>query len=209
MLLGPRMNPRGMQQFNRSPGFMGAPMMRPYPMHQNSFHPRPMRASGQMPQMMARGSQRSQGGGLLAKLFGKGGSASNGGSGLLAAGKGMARGASSSGGILKTLADPTAISGFLSNTQQVLKTAQQFGPMIQQYGPLVRNLPSMWRLYKGLKNMPDAEEDSGEQPTEDSKPAEEQPKKKVRAKKRAVKQDDIPASKKETNKGQSMPKLFF
>ena len=36
-----------------------------------------------------------------------------------------------------------------------MNTAQQVGPMINQYGPLVKNIPVMWKLYRGLKNAPD------------------------------------------------------
>lgn len=209
MLQGPRMNPRGMQQHFRGPGFMGAPMMRPYQMHQNQFGLRPMRSQGQFPQMMGRGPQSRQGGGFLAKLLGKGGRGTNSGlSGLLSAGNSTTRAASSSGGILQTLANPTAISGFLNNTQQVLKTAQQFGPMIQQYGPLVRNLPSMWRLYKGLKNMPDADELSKNEP-EENKSTDEKPVKSVQPSESTDNASDEPKTKKSASKGKSTPKIFF
>ena len=59
------------------------------------------------------------------------------------------------GSILKSFTNPSAINGFLTNTQKVLNTAQQVGPMINQYGPLVKNIPAMWKLYRGLKNAPD------------------------------------------------------
>lgn len=61
--------------------------------------------------------------------------------------------------LLQGLANPAKISSFLDQTQQVLNTAQKFGPMIQQYGPMVKNLPSMWKLYRGLKDsMEDSEQ---------------------------------------------------
>ena len=65
------------------------------------------------------------------------------------------------GSILQTLTNPASINGFLTNTQKVLNTAQQIGPLVQQvqqYGPIVKNIPAMWRLYKGLKDAPDAKE---------------------------------------------------
>lgn len=71
--------------------------------------------------------------------------------------------------LLQGIANPERISNFLSQTQQVLNTAQQFGPMIQQYGPLVKNLPAMWKLYQGFKNMPDSET---EEKSQEEKPAE-------------------------------------
>lgn len=52
------------------------------------------------------------------------------------------------------------ISKFLGQTQQVLRTAQQIGPMVQQYGPLIRNLPALWKLYKGMKSADDTKEES-------------------------------------------------
>ncbi|WP_062355796.1 VrrA/YqfQ family protein [Bacillus kwashiorkori] len=42
------------------------------------------------------------------------------------------------------------ISKFLGQTQQVLRTVQQVGPMVQQYGPIIKNLPALWKLYRGL-----------------------------------------------------------
>ncbi|MGM7635588.1 VrrA/YqfQ family protein [Bacillus sp. Hm123] len=54
------------------------------------------------------------------------------------------------------LANPMNLQQMLSNTQQVLQTVQQVGPIIEQYGPFVKNLPAMWKLYRGLKSLPDA-----------------------------------------------------
>jgi hypothetical protein len=53
---------------------------------------------------------------------------------------------------------PGGIMNFLNNTQQFLRTAQSIGPMVQQvqqFAPLVKNLPAMWKLYRGLKNASD------------------------------------------------------
>jgi hypothetical protein len=94
----------------------------------------------------------NKGGGLLAKILGRGNQQPSGMSGILPS---MSRSAPSTGGasgILKSLANPETLNGFLNNTQNVLKTAQQLGPVIQQYGPLIRNLPSLWKLYRGLKD---------------------------------------------------------
>lgn len=97
-----------------------------------------------------RGPTRNSGGGLLAKLLGKG-KTQGAQAGMQMFGN-AARSAAPAGGggLLKSLADPTAITGFLNNTQRVLNTAQQIGPMVQQYGPIVKNLPAMWKLYRGL-----------------------------------------------------------
>ena len=108
---------------------------------------RGLRGPGRAPQM------RQGGGGLLARLLGRGNQIQRAAAGpaqlARAAGAGEAAGG---GGILKALSNPGAISGFLGNTQKVLNTAQQFGPMVQQYGPMVKNIPAMWKLYRGLKS---------------------------------------------------------
>ncbi|MCM3599554.1 YqfQ family protein [Robertmurraya korlensis] len=113
-----------------------------------------------------RGPTRNSGGGLLSKLLGKGKSQG------AQAGMQMFGNASRStapaagGGLLKSLADPTAITGFLNNTQRVLQTAQQIGPMVQQYGPIVKNLPAMWKLYRGLNAASSDEETKDEESVE-------------------------------------------
>jgi hypothetical protein len=206
MLQGPRMNPRGMQNRFMGPGYMGRPGMSPYQMYPGQFGYGPGINQGQFPQM-GRKPQSRQGGGLLSKLLGKGArNQGNGMAGMLSAGNAPARAATSGGGILKTLTDPAALNGFLSNTQKVLNTAQQFGPMIQQYGPLVRNLPSMWKLYKGLKDLPDADEQSEQEPQEDIEPIESAKAGQTDPNKTAVRKK---AAKKAVPKGSSSPKLFI
>ena len=107
---------------------------------------------GRPPQMRQGG-----GGGLLSKLLNKGGQggARQGMNAIQAFGPQNAAGG---GSLLKTLTNPSSINGFLANTQKVLSTAQQVGPMIQQYGPMVKNIPVMWKLYRGFKNAPDLTE---------------------------------------------------
>ncbi|WP_052343511.1 VrrA/YqfQ family protein [Bacillus massiliigorillae] len=60
--------------------------------------------------------------------------------------------AASGGGILKTMLDPSNLTNMLNNTQKVLQTAESFTPLVQQYGPLVKNIPAMWKLFRGLKD---------------------------------------------------------
>ncbi|WP_077213998.1 VrrA/YqfQ family protein [Bacillus dakarensis] len=178
----------------------------------------PMSRMG-MGQGMQRGMQQRSGG-LLAKLLGKGGT--QGGAvnpfGPANASRAFTGGTGSGGGggILKALSNPQNISGFLSNTQKVLNTAQQIGPMVQQYGPLVRNLPAMWKLYKGFKDLPsDSQEE--EKPTESSSleaASEAFPKKQTHRKRKQKastpkKEEEIPAMKKQSTKGTSTPKLYI
>jgi hypothetical protein len=206
MLQGPRMNSRGMQNRYMGPGYMGRPGMNPYQMYPGQFGYGPGMPQGQFPQM-GRKPQSRQGGGLLSKLLGKGArNQGTGVAGMLSAGNAPARAATSGGGILKTLTDPAALNGILSNTQKVLNTAQQFGPMIQQYGPLVRNIPSMWKLYKGLKDLPDADEQREQEPQEDSGPKKSMKAEDTDPNKSAARKK---AAKKAVPKGSSSPKLFI
>ncbi|WP_141431537.1 VrrA/YqfQ family protein [Bacillus sp. 03113] len=91
---------------------------------------------------------RSNRGGLLGKLLSKR-NQSNAMQGFNAPSR---TGQAGGGSILKTLSNPSTLTGFLENTQKVLNTAQQVGPIVQQYGPMFKNIPAMWRLYKGLKS---------------------------------------------------------
>lgn len=51
---------------------------------------------------------------------------------------------------IPTWLNPDSISRFLGQTQQILRTTQQIGGMVQQYGPIVKNLPALWKIYRGL-----------------------------------------------------------
>ncbi|MGD6956942.1 YqfQ family protein [Rossellomorea aquimaris] len=161
-------NPFGMRQQR---GFSGFGMQQP---GRNRFgmgqtQPPPFQFGGQRQNqgfnmgMNQRGKSRGPGkGGLLSKLLKKGDN-QNAGGGLL---QQFSRGDSSSntsgferspqaaGGILQSLLNPGNVNSFLSNTQQMLQTAQQLGPMFQQYGPMVKNIPALWKLYRGFKDMP-------------------------------------------------------
>jgi hypothetical protein len=122
----------------------------------------PHRQYNQPFQMQPPGMNRNQGNrgpGLLAKILGRG-KQQDGFTGALPS---MTRGAAgSSGGILQSLTNPETINGFLNNTQAVLRAAQQFGPVIQQYGPIIKNIPSLWKLYRGLKEATNDSEGSSD-----------------------------------------------
>jgi len=183
----------------------------------------PMMGRGGMGPMMGgmpRGPQGKAGGGLLAKLLGKGnssgaqsalGAAGRSGSILGAASRSAGAASSGGGGIMQALTNPTALNGFLTNTQKVLNTAQQIGPMVQQYGPIVKNIPAMWKLYRGLKDLPDADETNEveKENTEEAKT------RRTAKKKRTTKQNSNIESVEETKivesgntRGQSVPKLY-
>lgn len=178
------------------------PRMMPPRMPRGSF-PQMNRMGGGM---RAPGPSRG-GGGLLAKILGRGGR-QGGGANPFSFGAASAAGrASGGGGLLKTLTDPSALNGFLTNTQKVLNTAQQVGPMVQQYGPIVRNLPSLWKLYKGFKDLPsDSEENST---TEEATKETKSTAKRKSARTRENKEESLePVEQERSNKGQSMPKLY-
>jgi len=91
----------------------------------------------------SRGS--GSGGGLLSRLLGGGNNATG-----AATNASTRSAASAGGGLLKTLTNPSSINGFLANSQKFLNTASQLGPMINQYGPMVKNIPAIWKMYRGL-----------------------------------------------------------
>lgn len=189
-----------------------------HPMMKRGGHPMMNRMGGGM--RPSRGSQKS-GGGLLAKLLGKSGGQSQGAnpfSSFPTRGAGRAApGAGGSGGILKTLTDPNALNGLLTNTQKVLNTAGQIGPVIQQYGPLVRNLPSLWKLYKGFKDMPSESDEENSELDESPLEFEESPsefhetttKRKKRKAEDSEEHSETNTPERKKNTGQSVPKLYI
>ncbi|WP_341983546.1 VrrA/YqfQ family protein [Rossellomorea oryzaecorticis] len=169
--------PFGLRQPNEMRNPFGMRSQSPHPFHMGQQMNGLMRQQGPQQmnmQGMNGGRRKGRGGGLLARLLKKGDGVQGGNQqgGILQQfsrsdsagaaagferGPGAAAGASSIGNLL----NPGNISSFLSNTQQVLNAAQQFGPMIQQYGPMVKNLPALWKLYRGFKDL------SAESPSEE------------------------------------------
>lgn len=134
-------------------------MMNPFGGRNQMMGPGSNMFGGRNPMMGGPGQMGRGGGGLLSKLLGRGNQAA--GVRGVGAMQGAGRAATGSGGgLLQSLSNPGGITSMLNNTQQVLKTAQSIGPMIQQYGPIVKNIPAMWKLYRGLKNAPDSTEET-------------------------------------------------
>jgi len=210
--------PRMPMQGGMGPGPFGRnnQMMNP---RFNPFGSRnPMMGSGggynpMMGQMMGRPNQMNTGGGgILSKLFGRGNQA-GGFMGMQSAG----RAASGGGGLLQSLSNPGGLTSMLNNTQQVLKTAQQIGPMVQQYGPMIKNIPAMWKIYKGFKN---ATKNTDEASDENSPKIEtdsvessshEVSENKSTKKKAQRKNNQQPVSSQRTSpqKGSSIPKMYI
>jgi hypothetical protein len=174
--------------------------------------PRPMQGNFQM------GAPRKSGGGLLSKILNRGNSAQSSPSQFnpLQGAAGFQRSSQAGGSFLKNIMNPGSINGFLNNTQNVLKTAQQMGPMIQQfqqYGPLVKNLPAMWKLYRGLsaaESDEDEDEDASTDSTVDDVEEELSEAKSVTKRSKKKKQTSSPdnSKKKRTQSGGSKPKLY-
>ncbi|MBS4191321.1 hypothetical protein KHA94_14115 [Bacillus sp. FJAT-49705] len=199
----------------RPPG--GPSQMRPNsPMTGGEFRP-PGGPSQMMPNspMMGGGSRppggpsqmrSGRGGGLLAKLFGRGNQSLGMAAGpMQTASRAMGSGAANTGGgILKSLSNPAAINGFLTNSQKVLSTAQQFGPMFQQYGPIVKNIPSMWKAFRGLTSSTDKSAGDNVRKNNNSSI------KTTKEKKNEIPIEKLPIQNvKKEKKGQSKPKIFF
>ncbi|KAB2338542.1 hypothetical protein F7731_03005 [Cytobacillus depressus] len=192
----PPMGFRGAQPFMRGPG---APMGGAGgPMARGGF-----RGLG-VPQQMRQGGGS---GGLFSKLLGRGNSGRGlGGGAMQTASRAAGAGNTGAGGILKSLSDPGAVTGFLQNTQKVLNTAQQIGPMVQQYGPLVRNIPAIWKLYRGIKGS--SNETSEEKEKEIKKP--KKTKKAANTKKQdtPIIEESTIENEKKAEIGMSKPKLY-
>ena len=173
------------------------------PMHSRMaarpFHPY-YRTPSMNPMMMRNhGPSPARGGGLLSRLLGQGNqTGASRGFNPLSFGTQQA---TSGGGLLKSLSNPGTINSFLTNTQKVLTTAQQVGPLVNQYGPIVKNLPMMWKLYRGLKDAPELKEN---QDTSSVASTEEQ------TEKSSLQKDDIDYSEDSVNQpSPSKPKLYI
>lgn len=46
------------------------------------------------------------------------------------------------------------LEGFLAGANSLFENAQKFTPYIQQATPMFKNLPALWRLYRGFKGSP-------------------------------------------------------
>lgn len=49
------------------------------------------------------------------------------------------------------------LEGLLAGANSLFENAQKFTPYIQQATPMFKNLPALWRLYRGFKGSPDTD----------------------------------------------------
>lgn len=140
-MIRPGMAPRGMMGAANNAGAAGA---------------RGLFARGA--QGAAAGAPRS--GGILSSLFGRGGGA---------AGNAVTAARSVTGAAGSAAQGGASLTNIMNGTQKVLAAGERIVPMVrqvQQYGPLIKNLPSMWKMYRGLKAA-DTAADSAETPKVD------------------------------------------
>ena len=57
--------------------------------------------------------------------------------------------------------EPSKIDGYMQTANRLINTAQQYAPVVNQFAPMMRNLPAMWRLYKGFQSIPSSGEGLG------------------------------------------------
>ncbi|WP_335869342.1 VrrA/YqfQ family protein [Bacillus sp. 2205SS5-2] len=204
-------NPRG----GRPPSLRGgfSPARQPQAMFGRNILQNPQNS---IIQQGARAAKTNSG--LLSRLFQRGSTSSGVSNAVSGFERSAAGNVTGSGGLLKGLLQPGNVNSMLSNTQQMLQTAQQVGPMIkqfQQYGPIIKNLPAMWKLYRGLQDgdSEEAEEDTTEssdanESTETASRTTSKRSKKTTSKKKST--TTLPQEEEtKLSRGNSKPKLYI
>ena len=65
-----------------------------------------------------------------------------------------AAGAAGVAGAAAAASTPFRLDQFMNQAGQFVQSAQKYAPMIQQARPMLKNLPALWRLYKGFQSTP-------------------------------------------------------
>ncbi|WP_102707098.1 VrrA/YqfQ family protein [Terribacillus saccharophilus] len=178
-------------------GRRGQPPVRrdPFLSHQRvAPQPQPQRTSGGLPgvlqKILRRGSRGAQTGARVA----------------------LPATSSSSGGV--------SLLDMLNHTQSALRAAESFMPMVQEYGPMVKNLPSMFKMMKALKDI-NFDEDDEETASETEAKYENQDKDKSEEGNKSLTPISTPISKEEkappqqklkksgSGSGKSLPKMYI
>jgi hypothetical protein len=174
--------------------------------HPRTMGPMPMQQQPRSNFRMGMPPQPKKGGGLLAKLLGKRNAAPQGG--MFSINPSNMTAPVAKGSFLQSLGDPSYVSGLLSNTQQVLKAAQQITPMVQQYGPLVRNIPAIWKLYRGLKDATNENEEVTDNELENEITIDGEPQEHPVSQKEKI-NDNEEKTYSPVKNGQSKPRLYI
>lgn len=102
----------------------------------------------------------------------------------------------------------SGLSNTLNNVQQVLKVVQSAAPIVQQYGPVIKNLPTMYRMYKAMKNIDNEDEPSDHEQTNEQL-VEESIAPKQNSNTNDNNESTDPKDYHRKSNGQSTPKLFI
>ncbi|QXE00210.1 YqfQ family protein [Terribacillus sp. DMT04] len=153
-------------------------------------------------QIAVQQAPRTNGGvaGLLQKVLNRGGGAKT----QTAARAALPASTSTSSGI--------SLLDMVNHTQSALKAAESFMPMVQEYGPMVKNLPSMLKMMKALKDIDfDEEEEKAAEKAAEGKTEESMSPSSLTDKKESELDTNTASVKKETKKstGASLPKLYI
>lgn len=186
-MIRPGMGPRGMMGAANNAGATGA---------RGLF--------ARQAQGAAAGAQRS--GGILSSLFGRGGGAAAGNAATAARSVTGAASAAAQGG--------SSLTNIMNGTQKVLAAGERIVPMVrqvQQYGPLIKNLPSMWKMYRGLSaSSTEAEDTSAAVESAAVEETAAESTETVAAETSLPKEDEVKTnSSKRTESKPSVPKLFI
>ncbi|PAE16972.1 hypothetical protein CHH91_06940 [Virgibacillus sp. 7505] len=163
------------------------------PVRRNPFLPQP-RVAPQQP-------QRPPGGlpGILQKILNRGSKGAQ-----PTARAALPATSSSSGGV--------SLLDMLNHTQSALKAAESFMPMVQEYGPMVKNLPSMLKMMKALKDInfdDDEEEASGAEINDEGKDKSEDDSKKTLSSIQKEKKEPSKQKLAKNESGESLPKMYI
>ncbi|MEK4629388.1 MAG: VrrA/YqfQ family protein [Solibacillus sp.] len=72
----------------------------------------------------------------------------------------QAVGAAGAAGVAGAAAGAPRLESLLAGANSLFTNAQKYTPYIQQAAPMFKNLPALWRLYRGFKDTPDPLESS-------------------------------------------------
>lgn len=174
-------------------GRRGQPPVRrdPFLPHQRvAPQPQPQRTSGGLP-------------GVLQKILRRGSRGAQ--TGARAA---LPASTSSSGGV--------SLLDMLNHTQSALRAAESFMPMVQEYGPMVKNLPSMFKMMKALKDInfdDDDEEAASETEAKDEKQDKDKSEEGNKSLTPISKEEKAPPQQKPkksvSGSGKSLPKMYI
>ncbi|WP_062046334.1 VrrA/YqfQ family protein [Bacillus sp. JCM 19034] len=99
-------------------------------------------------------------GGLLSRLFGIGGGATQ-----SMGGAAQSMGGAIGSGLASSAGSGMNLTTMLTNAQRIVGLTQQVVPMVQQYGPLIRNMPMIWKIMRSSDNSDEVTTEEGTTPT--------------------------------------------